>query len=62
MSKQDVVNDVMQLLEAASDISKPSDFPVSLPANNVPEQGQKLAVPVSTGKTKEALGTQLAQE
>ena len=52
----------MQMLEAASDISKPSDIPVSIQANNVPEQCQKLAVPVSTGKTKEALGTQLAQE
>lgn len=62
MSEQDVLNDVMQMLEAASDISKPSDFPVSLPVNNVPEQCQKLAVPVSTDKTKEALGTQLAQE
>ena len=50
------------MLEAASDISKPSDIPVSIQANNVPEQCQKLAVPVSTGKTKEALGTQLAQE
>ena len=62
MSEQDVLNDVMQMLEAASDISKPSDFPVSLPANNVPKQCQNLAVPVSTGKTKEALGTQLAQK
>ena len=52
----------MQMLEAAPDSSKPSDFPFSLPANNVPELFQKLAVLVSTSKTKEALGVQLCQE
>lgn len=62
MSEQDVLNDVMQMLEAAPDSSKPSDFPVSLPANNVPELCQKLAVLVSTGKTKEALGVQVFLE
>lgn len=62
MSEQDVLNAVTQMLEAAPDSSKPSDFPVSLPANNVPELCQKLAVLVSTGKTKEALGVQLSQE
>ena len=39
--------------------SKPSDLSVSLPANNVPEEHEKLAVLVSTGKSKQALGAQL---
>ena len=38
---------------------KPSDLSVSLPANNVPEQREKLAVLVATGKSKKALGAQL---
>lgn len=53
-SEQDALNEVMQLLGAAPDSSKPSDFPVTLPVNNVPEQREKLAVLVSTGKTKDA--------
>ena len=35
----------------------PSDLPISLPANNIPEQREKLAVLVSTGKSKKALPT-----
>lgn len=45
------------MLEATLDSSKPSDFPVSLSANKIPGQREKMAVLVSTGKTKEALGT-----
>ena len=41
------------------DNSIPSDLPISLPANKIPEQREKLAVLVSTGKLKEALGSQL---
>ena len=41
------------------DNSIPSDLPISLPANKVPEQGENLAVLVSTGKFKEATGSQL---
>ena len=48
-----------QFLEATVDNSIPSDLPISLPANNIPEQREKLAVLVSTGKSKEALGFQL---
>ena len=62
MSEQEALNEVMQMLEATPDISKPSDFPVLLPANNVPEQREKLAVLVSTGKSKEALRAQLSHE
>ena len=41
------------------DNSIPSDLPILLPANNIPEKREKLAVLVSTGKSKEALGSQL---
>ena len=37
----------------------PSDLPISLPTNNIPEQREKLAVLFSTGKSKKALGSQL---
>ena len=46
----------MQMLEAAVEVTpdslKASDFPVLLPANNVPDQRIKLAVLASTGKSK----------
>ena len=35
------------------------DLPISLPANKIPEQREKLAVLVSRGKFKEATGSQL---
>ena len=41
------------------DNSIPLDLPISLPANKIPEQREKLAVLVSTGKFKEATGSQL---
>ena len=49
MSEQEAFNELMQMLVATPDCLKPSDFPVSLPANNVPEQRKKLAVLVSMG-------------
>ena len=52
-------DDIMQLLEATPDNLILSDLPISLPANNILEQREKLAVLVSTGKPKEALGSQL---
>ena len=60
MCEKEVLNEVMQMLEATPDSLKP-DFPVSLPTN-VPEQHEKLAVLVSTGKTNEVLGVQLSHE
>jgi len=48
----------MQMLEVTPHSLKDSDFPVSLPANNVPEQRITLVVLASTGKSKEALGAQ----
>lgn len=52
MPEQEELNEIMHMLEATPDSFKPSNFAVSLPANNVPEQCEKLAVLVSTGKTK----------
>lgn len=49
----------MQMLEVTPGSSKASDFPVLLPANNVPDQSIKLAVLASTGKSKKELGAQL---
>ena len=37
MSEQEVLNEVMQMLEATPDSSKSSNFPVALCANDVPE-------------------------
>ena len=62
MSEQEALNQVMQMLEATPDSSKPYDFPVLLPANNIPEQREKLAVHVSTSNSKEALRAQLSHE
>ena len=42
--------------------SKPSSLSVSLPGNNIPEQHEKLAVLVSTGKCNEAIDTQLTHD
>ena len=52
-------DDIIQLLEATPDNLILSDLSISLPADNILEQREKLAVLVSTGKSKEALGSQL---
>ena len=59
-AEQKALNEVTQMLEATRDSSK--DFPVLLPANNLSEQREKLAVLVSTGKSNEALGIQVSFE
>lgn len=61
-AEEQALNEVMQMLKSPPDTSKPSDFPVSLSANNVSEQREKLIMLVSTGKCKEALGTQLPHD
>lgn len=55
MSEQDALNEVMQMLDASPDSSKPSYYPVALPVS-IPEQREKVAVLVSTRKAKDALG------
>ena len=53
-SEQDALNEVMQILEAE---------PASLaPGNDIPAKREKLAVLVSTGKAKEAVGVQLTHD
>ena len=57
------LNEVMQLLE-----SQPVDTTTSTPLvtvtndDNIPAQREKLAILVSTGKSKEAIGVQLTHE
>lgn len=53
---------VMSSHANVGDHSKPSDLSVSLPGNNIPEQCEKLAVLVSMGKCKEAIGTQVTHD
>ena len=53
-SEQDALNEVMQILEAE---------PASLAqGNDIPAKREKLAVLVSTGKAKEAVGVQLTHD
>lgn len=56
------LNELMKLLRTTPDNSKPTDFPVLLPAYNFPEEREKLVGLVSTGKFKETLGTQVTHE
>ena len=52
--EQEALNTVMQLLEATPDTTEP--------ANDIPAKREKLAILVSTGKSKEAIGVQLTHE
>ena len=62
--EQTALNEVMNLLEAGpeSPPPPPSELPISLPVNDTPAQREKLAVLVSTGKCKEAIGVQLTHD
>ena len=58
------LNEVMELLEATPDTTPPptglaSVVPV---VSNIPEQREKLAIFVSTGKSKEAIGLKLTHD
>ena len=59
----DVMNEVMQMLEATPDTG-PAGGLTSLvtPVNDIPAKREKLAILVSTGKAKEAIGVQLTHE
>ena len=57
--EQAALNEVMQLLEAAPDTAAPTGIVV---ANDIPAKREKLAILVSTGKSKEAIGVQLTHE
>ena len=55
--EQATLNEVMQLLEA-----EPVDTTSLTNDDNIPSQREKLAILVSTGKSKEAIGVQLTHE
>ena len=63
--EQAAFNEVMQLLEATPDTAAPTGI-VNLgftpDANDIPSKREKLAILVSTGKSKEAIGVQLTHE
>ena len=62
--EQKTLNEVMQMLEATPDTSGPASGLTSLvtPGNDIPAKREKLAILVSTGKAKEAIGVQLTHE
>ena len=61
--EETALNEVMQLLEGEPVESTTSTLLVSLTNNdNIPAQREKLAVLVSTGKSKEAIGVQLTHD
>ena len=59
MAEENVMAEVMNLLESEP---TPAALPSALPAANIPELREQLAVLVSTGKCKEAIGVNLTQE
>ena len=63
MADDAVMNEVMQILEATPDTA-PAAGLTSLvaPGNDIPAKREKLAILVSTGKAKEAIGVQLTHD
>ena len=59
MDEEKVMADVMNLLEAEP---APSALPPALPAADIPALREELAILVSTGKCKEAIGVNLTHE
>ena len=57
-------NGLMEMLEAEPTESTSSANPLASVTNddNIPAQREKLAILVSTGKTKEAIGVQLTHD
>ena len=53
------IAEVMKLLEAEP---APAALPAALPAANIPDLREQLAILVSTGKCKEAIGVNLTHE
>ena len=57
------LNEMMQLLEATPDTAAPTGLASVVPVvNDIPAKREKLAVLVSTGKSKEAIGVQLTHD
>ena len=62
---QAAFNEVIQLLEASSDTAAPTgvvNLGLKPDANDIPAKREKLAILVSTGKSKEAIVVQLTHE
>ena len=59
MAEENVIDDVMKLLEAKP---APAALPAALPAIDIPALREQLAILVSTGKCKEAIGVNLTHE
>ena len=59
MEEENVMSEVMNLLEAEP---APAALPAALPTANIPELREQLAILVSTGKCKEAIGKNLTLE
>ena len=59
MAEENVMNEVMKLLEAEP---APSALPLALPAADILALREELAILVSTGKCKEAIGATLTHE
>ena len=61
--EKDTLNEVMQLLDAEPVDTTSSNPLVSLTNNDqIPAQREKLAILISTGKSKEAIGVQLTHD
>ena len=59
MDEEKVMAEVMNLLEVEP---APAALPAALPAANIPDLREQLAILVSTGKCKEAIGVNLTHE
>ena len=58
-----VMQEMMQMLEATPDTGPPARLSsLVTPGNDIPAKREKLAILVSTGKAKEAIGVQLTHE
>ena len=62
--EQEALNEVMQLLKATPDTAEPTGIVnlVTPAANDILAKREKLAILVSTGKSKEAIGVQLTHK
>ena len=61
--EQAALNEVMQILEATPDAAEPTGLAsLVTPGNDIPTKREKLAILVSTGKAKEAVGVQLTHD
>ena len=59
MAEEIAMAEVMKLLESEP---APAALPAALPAANIPELREQLAILVSTGKCKEEIGVNLTHE